>query len=123
MPEPSEIQRDLMTLEAELKKLEAEYNMFFSGRLPRPPWETRGRVDSLIKRWGRAHIQAAVDRFRFFERPETIALDRREVNEHVAPAVALNEPVTLGVVEPLDLACDTHRTVPACCVDGAAACR
>ena len=32
-------------LEAELKRLEAEYNMFFAGRLPRPPWETRARVD------------------------------------------------------------------------------
>jgi hypothetical protein len=65
MPEPTDVQKDLQTLEAELKRLEAEYNMFFSGRLPRPPIETRGRVDALIKRWGRAHIQAAVDRFRF----------------------------------------------------------
>ena len=65
MAEPTDVQKDLQALESELKKLEAEYNMFFSGRLPRPPWETRGRVDSLIKRWGRAHIQAAVDRFRF----------------------------------------------------------
>src|SRR5204863_2641385 len=56
-----------------------------------------------------------LDCLSFFERPETIALDGREVNEDVAPAVALNETVTLGVVEPLDLACDTHRTVPACC--------
>ena len=39
-----------MTLEAELKRLEAEYNMFFAGRLPRPPWETRGRVEALVKR-------------------------------------------------------------------------
>ena len=37
--------RELELLEAELKRLEAEYNMFFAGRLPRPPWETRGRVD------------------------------------------------------------------------------
>ena len=43
MPEQSDVQRDLQTLETELKKLEAEYNMFFSGRLPRPPLETRGR--------------------------------------------------------------------------------
>jgi hypothetical protein len=65
MAEPTDVQRELQVLETELKKLEAEYNMFFSGRLPRPPWETRGRVEALIKRWGRAHIQAAVDRFRF----------------------------------------------------------
>ena len=65
MPEPTEVQRDLLTLEAELKRLEAEYNMFFSGRAPRPPWETRGRVEALVKRWDRGHIDTAADRFRF----------------------------------------------------------
>ena len=65
MAEPNDIQRDLQTLAAELKRLEAEYNMFFAGRLPRPPWETRGRVEALIKRWDRGYIQAAADRFRF----------------------------------------------------------
>jgi hypothetical protein len=65
MAEPTDIQKDLQALEAELKKLEAEYNMFFSGRLPRPPMETRGRVDALMKRWGRTHIQSTGDRFRF----------------------------------------------------------
>ena len=39
--ETREIDRELQVLEAELKRLEAEYNMFFAGRLPRPPWETR----------------------------------------------------------------------------------
>jgi len=65
MAELSEIQRDLQTLAAGLKQLEAEYNMFFSGRLPRPPWETRGRVEALIKRWDRGYIQSAADRFQF----------------------------------------------------------
>ena len=60
-----EIERDLMRLEADLKRLEAEYNMFFSGRLPRPPWETRNRVDALIKQLDRAAIQNYGDRFRF----------------------------------------------------------
>jgi hypothetical protein len=32
------------------------------------------------------------------------------VHEHVAATLALNEPVALGVVEPLDLACDAHRS-------------
>lgn len=59
------IQQDLKQLTSDLKQLEAEYNMFFAGRLPRPPWETRGRVDALIKRWDRRHIDTSVDRFRF----------------------------------------------------------
>ena len=65
MAELTDVQRDLQTLEAELKKLEAEYNMFFSGRAARPPWETRKRVDAIMKRWDRGHIDTAVDRFRF----------------------------------------------------------
>ena len=65
MPEQTAVQRDLDQLAVELRKLEIEYNMFFSGRLPRPPWETRGRVEAIIKRWDRAYIETAVDRFRF----------------------------------------------------------
>jgi hypothetical protein len=65
MPEPSELQKELLALTADLKRLEAEYNMFFAGRLPRPPWETRGRVEAMIKRWDRGQIQGTADRFRF----------------------------------------------------------
>src|SRR5688500_20191823 len=65
MAELTEVQKDLQTLAAGLKQLEAEYNMFFSGRQPRPPWETRNRVAALIKKWDRGYIQAAVDRFQF----------------------------------------------------------
>ena len=65
MPELNEIQKDLLALEADLKRLEGEYNMFFAGRLPRPPWETRSRVEALLKRWDRGHIQGSAERFRF----------------------------------------------------------
>jgi hypothetical protein len=59
------IERDLQRLEADLKQLEAEYNMFFSGRLPKPPWETRARVEALVKHYDRGHIVNTGDRFRF----------------------------------------------------------
>ena len=65
MAQESDVQRDLRTLEVELKRLEAEYNMFFAGRAPRPPWDTRGRVEALVKPWDRGHIDTSVDRFRF----------------------------------------------------------
>jgi hypothetical protein len=64
--EPSgEIDRELTVLESELKRLEAEYNMFFAGRLPRPPWETRGRVAAMVKRLDRLHFSNYGDKFRF----------------------------------------------------------
>ena len=65
MAEARQIDRELQVLEAELKRLEAEYNMFFAGRLPRPPWETRTRVDAIVKRLDRQHIANYGDRFRF----------------------------------------------------------
>lgn len=64
MAESDDLQKDLATFTAELKRLEAEYNMYFAGRLPRPPWETRGRVEALAKRLDRTHISSTGDRFR-----------------------------------------------------------
>ncbi len=65
MAESSELNRDLQILESDLRKLEGEYNMYFAGRLPRPPWETRARVEAAVKRLDRSHIQNYGDRFRF----------------------------------------------------------
>jgi hypothetical protein len=65
MAEEPDIARDLSQLAADLRQLEAEYNMFFAGRSKRPPWETRHRVEALLKRWDRRRIDTSVDRFRF----------------------------------------------------------
>src|SRR2546423_4915174 len=59
------IDRDLTRLETELRQREAEYNMYFSGRPPKPPWETRARVEALVKQYDRAYIQNYGDKFRF----------------------------------------------------------
>jgi hypothetical protein len=61
----SEFDQEMMKLEAEIKRLEAEYNMFFAGRLPRLPWETRTRVEALVKRYDRMNIVNTAERFRF----------------------------------------------------------
>ena len=61
----TDIERDLTRLEADLKQLEAEYNMFFAGRLPKPPWETRTKVETMVKKLDRTHIQNTGIRFRF----------------------------------------------------------
>jgi hypothetical protein len=63
--ETSEFERELQILESELRRLVGEYNMYFSGRLPRPPWETRSRVEAMVKRLDRSYIQNYGDRFRF----------------------------------------------------------
>lgn len=55
-PQISDFEREMQQLDAEIKRLEAEYNMFFAGRLPRLPWETHARVDALVKRYDRMHL-------------------------------------------------------------------
>jgi hypothetical protein len=61
----ADLNRDLTALEVELKKLETEYGMFFAGRLKRPPWETRSRVENAIKRLDRTPISNYGVKFRF----------------------------------------------------------
>ena len=73
-------------LEAEIKRLEAEYNMFFTHRAPRPPLETRKRVDAVVKKHDRAYIQNTADRFRFLTIQTRYAklceLWERQMNAH-----------------------------------------
>ena len=64
-PPQSDWDKQMQYLEAEIRRLEAEFNMFFAGRLPRPPWETRNRIAALVKKWDRGYIQSAMDRFQF----------------------------------------------------------
>ena len=63
--ESDDIERDLQQLEVELRKLEAEYNMYFAGRLPRPPWESRKRVEGHVRRIDRLYISNYGHRFKF----------------------------------------------------------
>jgi hypothetical protein len=64
-PRGNEFDRDIAQLESEIKRLEAEYNMFFTGRLPRLPWETRARVDAMVKRMDRMNLRNTAEKFRF----------------------------------------------------------
>jgi len=65
VPPPTPFELELQRLEAELKKLETEYNQYFAGRLRRPPWESRSRVEALVKQIDRKPIQNTGERFRF----------------------------------------------------------
>ena len=61
----SEFEKQMQHLESEIRRLEAEFNMFFAGRLPRPPWETKTRVAALVKRYDQSYLRNTADRFRF----------------------------------------------------------
>jgi len=62
---PDSVEREIDILEAGLRRLEAEYNMYFAGRLPRPPLETRAQVAAIVRRIDSTHIVNYGLRFRF----------------------------------------------------------
>jgi hypothetical protein len=61
----SAVDRALTLLEADLKQLETEYNMFFGGLAKHPPWEMRGRVEAMARRLDREELGNYGNRFRF----------------------------------------------------------
>jgi hypothetical protein len=61
----NDFDREMSRLEAQIKRLEVEYNQFFTGRLPRLPWETRAQVEALVKQYDRMHLRNTAERFRF----------------------------------------------------------
>ena len=65
MRETTDVARELQQLEAGLRQLEAEYNMYFAGRLPRPPVETRARVLALTRKIDNLRLTNYAERFRF----------------------------------------------------------
>ena len=64
-PPTSDWDQQMRHLETEIRRLEAEFNMFFAGRLPRPPAETRARVAALVKKHDQTFIRNTADRFKF----------------------------------------------------------
>ena len=64
-PERREFDTQMSHLEAEIRRLEGEYNQYFAGRLPRPPVETKNRVTAMVKKHDNSYIQNTADRFRF----------------------------------------------------------
>ena len=65
MPETTDVARELQQLEAGMRQLEQEYNMYFAGRRPRPPLETRARLLALLRKIDNLRITNYADRFRF----------------------------------------------------------
>ena len=65
MAESTSVERELKALEIEMRRLEAEYNMYFAGRSPRPPVETRRRVTGMVRQLDRQQLSNYAERFRF----------------------------------------------------------
>jgi hypothetical protein len=59
------IDQDLDRLEAEMRRLKVEYDIYFNGGMMKPPMDTKGRVDTMIKRLFDAKNVTFSQRFRY----------------------------------------------------------
>jgi hypothetical protein len=61
----SPLEEDLNRIEVGIRQLKTQYDMFFTGHLPRRPFEARKEIETLIEVMGRTAMQRFSDRFRF----------------------------------------------------------
>jgi hypothetical protein len=59
------IEADIERLEAGLRQLKIQYDMFFAGAIPRQPLELRSELERLIKRYTNAPLRKYAHRFHF----------------------------------------------------------
>ena len=61
-PSPDE---QLTRLEEDIRKLRVEFDIFFNGASKRPPYDTKGRVETLLKRLGDDRTLTYAQRYRY----------------------------------------------------------
>jgi hypothetical protein len=59
------IDQDLDRLETEIRRLKVEYDIFFNGGAAKPPMDTKGRVEAMIKRIFEVKGMSFGQRFRY----------------------------------------------------------
>ncbi|HEX4823493.1 MAG TPA: MXAN_5187 C-terminal domain-containing protein [Candidatus Polarisedimenticolaceae bacterium] len=60
-----ELDADIVRLEAAIRQLKIQYDMFFAGSVPKQPHELRAEVERIIKRYANAPIKRYASRFHF----------------------------------------------------------
>jgi hypothetical protein len=118
-PTPDE---QLTRLEEDIRRLRIEFDIFFNGASKRPPYETKGRVETLIKRLGDDRTLTFAQRFRynslaarynaFRELWRRIMQGREEGRDPVSAARASVKRETRTAVKPISVVCaDAHKEV------------
>jgi len=96
-PVTVETEEDLERLEAGLRQLKIEYDMFFAGATPKPPIELRTAIERRIKQYSqspfrkyasRFHFNSIVSKYNSFSELWAKMLRNVEEGDRPAPAVA-----------------------------------
>ena len=59
------VDEQLTRLEEDIRRLKIEFDIFFNGGSKRPPYDTKGRVDTIIQRFGDDRTFSFAQRYRY----------------------------------------------------------
>jgi hypothetical protein len=118
-PTPDE---QLTRLEEDIRRLRVEFDIFFNGGSKRPPYDTKGRVETLLKRLGDDRALTFAQRYRynslaarynsFRELWRRTMQGREEGRDAVSAHRASVHKEAKPEVEPVSFVCaDAHREV------------
>ena len=116
-PTPDE---QLTRLEDDIRRLRIEFDIFFNGAAKRPPYDTKGRVETLLKRLGDDRTLTYAQRYRynslaarynaFRDLWRRTMQGREEGRDPVSAARANVKKETTAPLEPVSFVCgDAHR--------------
>ena len=118
-PTPDE---QLTRLEDDIRRLRIEFDIFFNGGAKRPPYDTKGRVETLLKRLGDDRTLTFAQRYRYnslaarynaFRDLWRRTMQGREEGRDPASAARANVKKQLAVdTEPVSVICaDAHKEI------------
>jgi hypothetical protein len=118
-PSPDE---QLTRLEEDIRKLRVEFDIFFNGASKRPPYDTKGRVETLLKRLGDDRTLTFAQRYRynslaarytaFRDLWRRLMQGREEGRDPVSAARASVKKEQPSSITPVSFVCmDAHREV------------
>ena len=65
LPAEPTVDDQLSRLEEDIRRLKIEFDVFFNGASKKPPYDTKGRVDTMIKRLGDDRTLTYAQRYRY----------------------------------------------------------
>ena len=119
-PTPEE---QLSRLEEDIRRLRVEFDIFFNGGSKRPPYDTKGRVETLLKRLGDDRSLTFAQRYRYnslcarynsFRELWRRTMQGREEGRDAVSAhrASVHKEASEPKVEPVSFVCaDAHREV------------
>ena len=117
-PTPDE---QLTRLEEDIRRLRIEFDIFFNGATKRPPYDTKGRVETLLKRLGDDRTLTYAQRFRYnslaarynaFRDLWRRTMQGREEGRDPVTAARAQVKKEIAPAEPSSFVCaDAHREV------------